>query len=306
MLRQYSAKIIGLIGSLAVLFVYIQNPSFPTPDKLLVFVVCVGLIFGQAIEAFKRLAPFVLLLAAYDAFRGIADYLNTNVHYMMMPFADKMLFFGQLPTHWLQSHLWDGSVGWFEMSLYIAYMLHFVFPVTLAIIVWKLRVKHYWRVVGTYVLLSFAGFFTFVLFPAAPPWMAAEKGYIEPMTRISSSVWSALGVHDFPSVYNQISPNPVAAVPSLHAAYATLFCLFIFQLFKGRWRYVTLLYPAAIYFGTVYMGEHYAVDELLGGFYAYVAFIVAAPAWNITVSLSRRMAVASKKRIGYAYSYLAD
>jgi membrane-associated phospholipid phosphatase len=126
------------------------------------------------------------------------------------------------------------------------------------------------------MVVSFAGFLTFLAFPAAPPWMASNLGYIPDISRISSDVWFALGVNDFPSLYNQISPNPVAAVPSLHAAYATLFALFIFDMFRrSRYKYLSLLYPALIYVGTVYQGEHYAIDELLGGLYAVGAYLVA-------------------------------
>lgn len=224
----------------------------------------------------KRFVPFVGLLLVYESFRGIVPHLNNHVHYTWMADVDKLLFFGQLPTAWLQHHLWHGHVQWFDFVLYITYMMHFVLPFALAFLVWELRDKHYWHYVTSYITVSFAGFLTFLAFPAAPPWMASDKGFIEPITRISSSVWAHLGIHDFPSVYNKISPNPVAAVPSLHAAYATLFAIFVFTLFKkSAWKYLSLLYPAFIYFGTVYQGEHYAIDELLGGVYAVGAYFAA-------------------------------
>ena len=154
-------------------------------------------------------------------------------------------------------------------------MLHFVLPLALAFVIWKTRESQYWRYMAAFLFVSFAGFLTYLLFPAAPPWMASNLGYIEPIERVSSHVWAALGIHDFPSVYNKIAPNPVAAVPSLHAAYSTLFAMFAIVLFKTRWRYLSIIYPAFIYFGTVYQGEHYLIDELLGGVYAVVAFFVA-------------------------------
>jgi TRAP-type uncharacterized transport system fused permease subunit len=117
-------------------------------------------------------------------------------------------------------------------------MMHFVFPIILAIIVWKLRPQKYWQLVVSYLFVSFSGFLVFLLFPAAPTWMASDMGLIEPIRRISSDIWWSLGIHDFPSVYNQISPNAVAAVPSLHAAYATLFALYITTLFKSRTRFL--------------------------------------------------------------------
>lgn len=157
-------------------------------------------------------------------------------------------------------------------------MMHYVFPFILAVLMWKFRDKHYVRFASAYVIVSFAGFFTFLLFPAAPPWMASDMGLIQNVHRVSSDVWWAMGVHDFPSLYGEISPNAVAAVPSLHAAYATIFCLFIFKYFKkSKLKYLSLAYPFAIYFGTVYMAEHYAIDEIIGALYGLIAYKVSGP-----------------------------
>jgi hypothetical protein len=266
---------VGVVATIASVAIFLREPSFPTPDKLLVFATFICLIFNQALEMLKRFVPFVGLLLVYESFRGVVPHLNQHVNYLWMPTVDRLLWFGQLPTRWLQHHLWHGTPQWYDFVLYITYMLHFVLPFALAFVVWRLKDSHYWRYATAYLSVSFAGFLTFLAFPAAPPWMASNMGLIEPIERISSHVWAALGIHDFPSVYNKISPNPVAAVPSLHAAYATLFAIFAITLFKTRWRYLSLLYPTFIYFGTVYQGEHYLIDELLGGVYAVAAYFAS-------------------------------
>lgn len=262
----------GIVLTTLFVAIFINEPSWPTPDKILVFATAVCLIFRQAKEMLKRFVPFVGLLLVYESFRGVVPYLNGHVSYMWMPNVDKFMFGGTLPTAWLQSHLWNGQTQWYDFVLYLTYMLHFVLPFVLAFVVWKVYESQYWRYATAFLAVSFAGFLTFLIVPAAPPWMASDLGYIEPIDRISSSVWASLGIHDFPSVYNKISPNPVAAVPSLHAAYATLFAIFAIKLFKSRWRWLAVIYPAFIYFGTVYQGEHYLIDELLGGLYAVAAY----------------------------------
>jgi hypothetical protein len=123
-----------------------------------------------------------------------------------------------------------------------------------------------------YVLVSFTGFLTFLLYPAAPPWMATQTGVIEPIVRVSSEVWAALGVNDFALLYDKIAPNPVAAVPSLHAGYATLLFLIVAKLYGKKWAALAAIYPLIIYIGTIYMGDHYAIDEFLGAVYAVAAF----------------------------------
>ncbi|MEO8863085.1 MAG: phosphatase PAP2 family protein [Candidatus Saccharimonadales bacterium] len=274
-MRNKILRTVGIFGTIACIVIFAREPSFPTPDKLLVFATFVALIFHQAKELLRRFVPFIALLLVYESCRGLVPHLNTHVNYMFMPHADKFLFGGHLPTTLLQNLLWHGHVQWYDFVFYLAYMLHFVLPLVLAVLIWKLRDKEYWRYITAFVTVSFMGFITFLAFPAAPPWMASDMKLIEPITRISSHVFYALGIHDFPSVYNKLSPNPVAAMPSLHAAYATLFAIFVTLLFKTRWRWLAWLHPILIWVGTVYQGEHYAIDEIAGIAYAVAAFFAA-------------------------------
>lgn len=266
-------EIIGAVGTIACVIIFALQPSFPTPDKLLVFMTFVAMIFGRTKSLLKRFVPFVVLLLVYESFRGLVPHLNSHVNYSWMPWADRTLFLGQLPTHVLQNWWWHGHVQWYDFVFYGAYTLHFVLPFALAALIWIKIDKEYWHFASTILLTSFMAFLTFLAFPAAPPWMAAENHQLaEPITRVSSAVWAAFGIHDFPSVYNKISPNPVAAVPSLHAAYSFLTAFFITRLFKPKWRYFAWIYPLLIWVGTVYQGEHYAIDAILGVMYALVAF----------------------------------
>ncbi|HWG55907.1 MAG TPA: phosphatase PAP2 family protein, partial [Gaiellaceae bacterium] len=71
--------------------------------------------------------------------------------------------------------------------------------------------------------------------------------------------------------------NPVAAVPSLHAAYTLLVTIFLWR-FARRVRPLLALYPPAMAFALVYSAEHYLVDVLLG--WAYTLAAVWAVAWT--------------------------
>lgn len=267
-LKQNLLQIFGFAGSAACLYVFFRQPSFPTPDKLIVFLTFLFMSFKQALPMLKRLIPFIAVLVVYESFRGFADQLNQNVNYTLAPAADER-FFGGLPGAYLQDLLWTGSVSWYDFVFYGAYLLHFILPIGLAVLVWKTRATDYWRVVSCFAVVAFASFITFALFPAAPPWMASDQGYITNLTRVSSEVWAAFGLTDFPSLYSQISPNAVAAVPSLHAAWAALISILVFKLYGPKWGSISLVYPALIFVGTVYQGEHYAFDVILGAIYAY-------------------------------------
>jgi membrane-associated phospholipid phosphatase len=282
-------RIVGVIGTIAYLILFFRSPSFPTPDKILILLIFVFMIFNQAWEMFKHFGPFMIILLAYDGFRSLVPSLNSKVHYTLMPNFDKSIF-GTLPTVTLQKWLWHGHVRWYDFLFYGTYMMHFVLPIILALLVWKLRPKAYWQFVTAYLLTSFGAFFVFLLYPTAPPWLASQDGYIPHITRISSAVSGAMGITNFPSVYNYFAANPVAAVPSLHAAYSTLFSLFIFKLFGRNWGLLSLIYPVLIVFGVVYMGEHYVFDVLTGIILALVAYKLA-PYFLYKIQLGLRWAL---------------
>lgn len=265
---------IGILGTAACVVIFLIKPSFPTPDKLFVFLVFVFMSFNQAWEMLRKFIPFIAILLAYDSFRGLVPLLNNHVNYSFMPHFDEFIFGGTLPTAWLQSWLVHTTISWYDFVFYGFYMLHFVLPIGLAVAIFKLREKDYWRYAFTYITASFTAFFIYLAFPAAPPWMASLNGTIPHITRVSSIVYKAFGINDFPSVYNAMSPNPVAAVPSLHTGFAVLFAIFAFKLFGKKWGTLSLVYPFCIVVGTVYMGEHYVFDILSGALLAVAAYHV--------------------------------
>ena len=112
------------------------------------------------------------------------------------------------------------------------------------------------------------------MFPSAPPWLAAQDGYLGGVTRVLGQTINVLPDRlDLPSIYRQLNPNAVAAIPSLHAAYPFLVLLFALRFF-GRRGIVVGLYVLAAWLAVIYLGEHYAIDVILGALYAGVAFVL--------------------------------
>lgn len=262
-------------ATLLVVFGFVVERSFWTPDTLFLLLLVLALAFGRMRDFLVRFVPFLGLLLVYDSFRSIADDLNGSVHFTEMINFDRFVFGGILPTQWLQDMWWHGQVSWYDFYFYFFYTLHFLAPVLVAILIWLRRGKLYWPYMWGFLLLSFGGFLTYVLFPAAPPWMASDLGYIPQIHRISSDVWQAMDVTNFSEIYGQLSPNEVAAVPSLHAAYPTLLVLFVARAFGWRRTWWLVFYPISVWVGIVYLGEHYVFDALLGILYAYAAYLVS-------------------------------
>src|SRR3954471_11864351 len=212
--------------------------------------------------------PLVAVLMLYDVSRGMADGLGIPVHVTEPAAADRWLADGVLPTVWLQQH-WGAD--WWAAVASLVYSSHFVVtPVVLAVL-W-LRDRGRWAAYARLVIaLSAAGLVTYVLYPAAPPWLASRDGVIEHVDRISGSGWAVLGLPRAGALLHmgQGQVNPVAAVPSLHTAFAVLTCLALLPLARHLWQRALLVsYAVVMPVVLVWSGEHYVVDTLLGAAYA--------------------------------------
>jgi hypothetical protein len=212
--------------------------------------------------------PLVALLMLYDFSRGLADGLGVAVHVTEPAAVDRWLANGVLPTVWLQEH-WGAS--WWAAIASLVYASHFVVTPLVLAVLW-LRDRARWAGYARMVLaLSAAGLVTYVLYPAAPPWLAARDGVIEHVDRISSSGWAVLGLPKAGALLHsgQGQVNPVAAVPSLHTAFAVLTCLALFALARHLWQRVALVaYAVVMPLVLVWSGEHYVIDTVLGALYA--------------------------------------
>jgi hypothetical protein len=242
--------------------------------------------------------PLVAVLLAYDASRGLADGLGATVHVTEPAAVDRWLGLGQLPTVVLQRH-WDAP--WWEAVASLVYGSHFVVTPLVLAVLW-VRARAYWaHFARLVVLLSAAGLVTYVVYPAAPPWLAAKSGAIEPVERLSSAGWAVLGLPKAGALLegSQAQVNQVAAVPSLHTAFAVLVCLAILPAATRSWQRALLVsYPVLMALVLVWAGEHYVVDTLLGAGYAVGAVAVMARARPAVSSLaalvpSRRPRVAA-------------
>jgi membrane-associated phospholipid phosphatase len=196
---------------------------------------------------------------------------------------DRRLF-GQVPTNFLQAHLWDPEhLHWYDYASAYLHTSYFLVPLGFAFVLWLRDRRTYWRFVASYLLLTYAGFITYVLFPMAPPWWASNAGMIPHVDTILDTVLSQHGAsHPISLAYQYFESNPVAAMPSLHAAFPTLVWLVAWRIWP-RWGWALVLYPLAMGFAVVYMGEHYAIDVLAGYAYAVGAFTavwLAPDAWQ--------------------------
>lgn len=224
--------------------------------------------------------PIIVALLAYDLLRGIADGKLLPIHWQSPVSADEILGLGQVPTVRLQDAIYTaGHLHFWDYAAFGFWFSHFFATLLVAVAIWLYRYRWFARFASCIVVLAAMGLVTYVLFPAAPPWLAADHGYIDHTYRITHAAVNNLPVPKAGALFQKGTDwgNDVAAVPSLHAAYTMLICLFLWPRVSSRWRPLLAAYPIGMGLSLIYLGEHYLIDILLG--WAYAAVAVYAVNW---------------------------
>ncbi|HWH93114.1 MAG TPA: phosphatase PAP2 family protein [Baekduia sp.] len=287
-----TASILALIAYVVALAVVVITSGLPLEHAQLFFWIVLGIAAAspRAWRSWGRLVlewlPLLGLLVVYDYLRGAASVPDRQAHISPQLDVDRWLGGGQVPTVWLQHHLYDaGHLHWYDVAIWCTYLSHFFTVWLVAAVLWKVAHHRFGSYVALVVVLTVMAFLTYWLYPAQPPWMAGDLGEIAAVDKIVPTVWDHLGVRTAADLFETGDGlvNLVAAMPSLHAAYPAMLLLFFWG--QGwRWRVVLGFYTWAMGFSLVYGGEHFALDILVGWVYAAVAFgavCVAWPAWRL-------------------------
>jgi membrane-associated phospholipid phosphatase len=258
--------------------------GMPTSHDLVFFWFALGMAAFSVADLRRRVSrfivewlPFIGVLFVYDRLRGVADGLVFPAHELPQIHVETALFGKPAPTVWLQEHLWHGAqhLHWWDYGVWFVYLTHFVATLAVAAVLWMWAHDRFIRFATMVCVLALTGFATYVLYPAVPPWLAARNGNLGESNRLIAVIWPRVPFGHFGSLFEkgQHYANNVAAMPSLHAAYALLITLYLWRLVP-RWARVPLaLYPAMMTFSLVYTGEHYLVDCVAGWAYATATFL---------------------------------
>ena len=164
---------------------------------------------------------------------------------------------------------------WYDIAVGVTYASHFVAGLTIAGILWIRDRGEFLSWIRRYVTISYLALAGYLIFPMVPPWLAARDGLLPPLARTSGRGLEYLGLERTTMVLGSL-PNSVAAMPSLHCGFTYLIAFYAIARLKAWWRWLLLLYPAAMSFTLVYSGEHYLVDTLAGGVIAALAMAIGA------------------------------
>jgi hypothetical protein len=254
------------------------------PDRHWILVWLLGLVFllgwrnqQPVLRALFDWLPLLVILTAYDLVRSHADSLIKRAHLEPMIKFDEWIGLGTAPSVWLQDWLFDAKhPHWYDYVSLAIYATHFLAAITIGLCVYFIARGRFVQYAFTFLACSLAGFATYVIYPAIPPWMASKQGALPHTYRAVDVIWNHVGLDFLAKVFSG-DPKysiPVGALPSEHAAYPLLFLLLFWAAAGPRWRVVLVAYVVAMAFVLVYFAEHYVFDVLAGYVYAVVAFVV--------------------------------
>lgn len=164
----------------------------------------------------------------------------------------------------LQSWVIDNRpVMWFLNAYYgVAHV-----PAAAALLIWV-----FWKHRGRYsairatFALTIAGCIAIQAWiPMAPPRFLPELGFVDAGLKYHMSVYGTGG---------QGVSNEVAAMPSLHWAWAILVAVAVWRLGRTRWRWIGPLHLVLTMCAVTLTANHWWLDGIVAGFIVAIAYVV--------------------------------
>lgn len=258
------AVTLGGLGAVYLAALWIQAAVYlPKEVVLLIFLGAVAA-FRHARLFLRDWGPWLALLFTMDVLRAATYQLTVALDrdvIVRWPIAVDAAIFGTLPVVALQQWLHrTAEFHWYDGVMAVLHGSHFVSFLAVGFVVWARRPAAFRGYRNAVLVTAYGGLLGYVLCPTAPPWLAAQLGLLPPVSRLLLSV-TYLQIPRFLLV--GFDTNPVAAMPSLHAAFSVVVVLGL-GLVSRRARWVAAAYPLALGVALVYGAEHYVVDLLVG------------------------------------------
>lgn len=250
-------------------------------DHIAIVVVVAALAYGSlwTKRLFLGILPIGLVGVLYDTMRFVKNVGLTpnNVHVCDVRAIDQR-FFGmtwqgtRVTVHdYLQAH-WTPFL---DRYCAIPYGIFIAVVVAYSVYLFRRDYPGLLRFTWSFLALNVAGFITYHVYPAAPPWYYHHYGCVVDLATHASEgpnlarVDAWLGIPYFAGVYGR-SSDVFGAVPSLHVAYPLLMLLDGFRRHGLLGRVLLIWFYLSMCFAAVYLDHHWVFDIVLGSFYTVV------------------------------------
>jgi membrane-associated phospholipid phosphatase len=235
-----------------------------------------------AVEFLIYASPFFFSGFCYEAYRRLVPFLRGNVHVADL-FALEARLFSVTTSEGTRTLSDIVAANTHPFLDVIAGVTYFLFMLEVFIVAGYLFFRArpmMFELSVSFVLMNFAGWTLWLVYPAAPPWYVDAYGLGPAALDAASSpaglarVDALLGFPLAASFYSK-SANVFGAMPSLHVAYATFVAWMVFPL-RGALRWGTLAFAVSMAFSAVYLRHHYILDVIAGMLLA-LPFAIVGP-----------------------------
>lgn len=262
------------LAGLTLFSLYIA-PSAPTV-KLLAVVGSVWLLLMPATgQFFRPSATIWIWLVYFFCSRFIPYEYRPHIWVRVLPALENVLYGANL-SNILSAH----KHAVLDILAWLPYgIIHFGAPVvcSLAMFIFGApgSAPTFARAFGW---MSILGVTIQLCFPCTPPWYENENGLVPAAYGMPGSpaglarVDQIFGIDLYTTNFTN-APLPFGAFPSLHAANAVLEALFMSHCFP-QFKTGFILYAAWVWWATMYLSHHYAIDLVGGGLIAAVFYYV--------------------------------
>lgn len=240
-------------------------------------------VYGWLVDAL----PFVIFGAIYEALGLVRTFVASHGVHTFGPYQIDKLLFGvssgtalRLSLNELFArHHWPAVdlVAGVAYLLFIYAVLGFV--VFLGAVDRSAAGRRRLRALGwTFLGVNLAGYLTYLLWPVAPPWYVASRGFgpvdIHAVASPAALArWDDLvGIPYFKNFYAHAT-DVFGAMPSMHCAYPMLLLLFSIELGRPRLTAALGLFQLVMAFSAIYLQHHYMFDVLAGMTYAACGYL---------------------------------
>ena len=223
--------------------------------KLLIFIVILGTaaVFNKLDDLVRNWFVFLAFVYMTDGLRGLIYYLTCKLdlpaHVLYVLRGEQAIFGPTIPSVALQRAVLTPGVATGEFTglqkfLTLVHSSHFVVFLVIGLVLWVRRSRFFRSYKISFYALFGMGLLTYALVPTAPPWMASELfGLVPKLLHFNVVLYNAAA----PDLTTGFNTNPIAAMPSLHAAFPALCSLILWRL--GRWKSLPFhLYTLTVFF----------------------------------------------------------
>jgi hypothetical protein len=145
-------------------------------------------------------------------------------------------------------------------------LVHFTASVGFMAWVFLRHPQAWGRIRAWFLSVTIAGLAIHVAFPLAPPRMLGQHGFVDTLHVYGPNIYSR--------DVTESAANQLAAMPSLHFAWAAIVAAGFITIRRSRWSLLVVLHPLVTLLAIVATANHYWLDAIVGG--ALVAAAIVA------------------------------